>query len=157
MHVHRVTLVGIGNSLFSVCALAWIGLLTGKDRLWVWSKISMDLKLLFFGINPFTAMVSHAKMTNKSVKSETVFVFFFVHRHQCERIFIRTHSFESRCIMGPENVLFEGVSVHLSTWKFYKLGSEGVKLSLGVIFLSTPPPPPPPPHLSTPLPPSPFL
>jgi len=44
-----------------------------------------------------------------------------------ERIFIETHSIESRCVIGAENVLFVGASLHFSARKFYRLGSEGVK------------------------------
>ena len=29
-------------------------------------------------------------------------------------------------VIGPKNILFVGVSVHLSARKFYRLGSEGV-------------------------------
>lgn len=44
------------------------------------------------------------------------------------REFTKTQSIESkRVVLGPENILFAGVSVHLSTRKFYRLGSEGVK------------------------------
>ena len=35
--------------------------------------------------------------------------------------------FLSKRIIGPENILFKGVSVHLSARKFYRLGNEGVK------------------------------
>ena len=31
-------------------------------------------------------------------------------------------------VIGPENRLFGGTSLHLSALKFYRLGSEGVKL-----------------------------
>ena len=66
-----------------------------------------------------------------------------------ERTFIKTHSIESRCVIGLENILFAGViglenilfaaviglenilfagaSMQLSAWKYYGLGSEGVK------------------------------
>ena len=50
-----------------------------------------------------------------------------------ERIFIKTFSIESRCVIGPENILFAGVigpenilfageSLDLSARKSYKLG-----------------------------------
>ena len=29
---------------------------------------------------------------------------------------------ESRWVTGPENILFAGAFVHLSAWKFYRLG-----------------------------------
>ena len=38
-----------------------------------------------------------------------------------ERIFIKTHGLESRCVIGQENILFAGVSVHLSARKLYRL------------------------------------
>ena len=34
----------------------------------------------------------------------------------------KTHSIESRCVIGPENTLFAGVCMHLSARKFYRLG-----------------------------------
>ena len=37
-------------------------------------------------------------------------------------IFIKTYSIEIRCVIGPEDILFAGASVHLSAWKFYRLG-----------------------------------
>ena len=40
----------------------------------------------------------------------------------CERIFIKTHRIESRCVIGPEHLLFAGASLHLSARKFYRLG-----------------------------------
>ena len=40
---------------------------------------------------------------------------------ECEKIFIKMHSTESRCVIGPETIPFVGVSVHLSGWKFYRL------------------------------------
>ena len=42
-----------------------------------------------------------------------------------ERVFIKTHSFESRIVKGPEGVwvhVFEGVWVHFSARKSYRLG-----------------------------------
>ena len=49
-----------------------------------------------------------------------LFVFFFA--LACDRIFIKTHTIESRCVIGAENRLFTGASVHLSARKFYRLG-----------------------------------
>ena len=48
----------------------------------------------------------HLKTTNKvqNVKHCILFVFFFM--LACERIFIKTHTTDSRCVIGPENVLF---------------------------------------------------
>ena len=50
----------------------------------------------------------------------TVSVIFFA--LACERIFIETHSIESRCVMGAENILLTGSSVQLSAPKFYRQG-----------------------------------
>ena len=43
---------------------------------------------------------------------------------------MKAHSIESRCVMGMENILLAGMSIHLSAQKFYRLGSEGVKVTL---------------------------
>ena len=72
----------------------------------------------------------HLKTTSKSSKSETIkpflsSVFFAL---ACERISIKKqekkkkHSIEGRCVIGPENILFAGASVHLSAQTFYRLG-----------------------------------
>ena len=45
----------------------------------------------------------------------------------CERIFIKKHSFESRCVTGPENILFAGGSVHFQPGHSTGWGSVGVK------------------------------
>ena len=45
----------------------------------------------------------------------------------CERIFIKTHSIESRCDIEPENRLFAGMSVHFEPGNFTGWGSERVK------------------------------
>ena len=34
----------------------------------------------------------------------------------------KIHSTENRCIIGPENIIFAGASVHLSARKFDRLG-----------------------------------
>ena len=39
----------------------------------------------------------------------------------CERTFITMHGTESRCVIGPENRLFAGPSLHLSAQKLYTL------------------------------------
>ena len=74
------------------------------------------------------------KTTNKRAKFETVTVSVLFFALSRERIFIETHSVQSRCVKGPENILFAGASVYLSAQKFYRLGSEGVKV--GVDFAS---------------------
>ena len=38
-----------------------------------------------------------------------------------ERIFIKTLSIESGCVIGPENVLFVGASMHPLAQKLYRL------------------------------------
>ena len=50
----------------------------------------------------------------------------FSYALQCEKIFIKMHSIESRSIIAPENILFWCTCVHLSAQKFY-WGSQGVK------------------------------
>ena len=60
-----------------------------------------------------------------NLKPFSLIVFFF--SQGCEKIFIKTYSIENRCVIGPENTLFAGASVHLSPRKFYGLGSEEVK------------------------------
>ena len=37
-----------------------------------------------------------------------------------ERIFIKTYGIKSRFVVGPENILFAGVCVHLSARKLYR-------------------------------------
>ena len=49
-----------------------------------------------------------------------LFVFFFALAR--EKVFIRTQSIESRIVKGPDNILFEGVWVHFSARKSYRLG-----------------------------------
>ena len=61
------------------------------------------------------------------MKCETLKPVCFFFALACERIFIETYSIESRCVIGPENTLFAGASVHLSARALYRLGSEGVK------------------------------
>ena len=67
----------------------------------------------------------HSLMVSVDVKHQVdlltlLFVFFFA--LACERIFIKTRTIGSRCVIGQENVLFTGASVHLSTRTFYRLG-----------------------------------
>ena len=47
--------------------------------------------------------------------------------------FIKTHNIESRCVIGPENILFAGVLAYFF-WpgNFTGWGSEGVKLNFVV-------------------------
>ena len=71
-------------------------------------------------INPATAV--HLKTTSKSIKLKTIEPLAFFVALACERIFIKTHSTESRCAIGPENILFAGASMHLSARTFYRQG-----------------------------------
>ena len=67
-------------------------------------------------------------MTNKNAKCETVkpFVFFFA--LACERIFIKMHSTEGRCVIEPENILFlRRVLASFSLERFTGWGSQEVK------------------------------
>ena len=54
----------------------------------------------------------------------SICVFFFVLAY--ERIFIKTHSIESRLLQDPENTLFTGVSVFFRPGKFTGWNNEGV-------------------------------
>ena len=68
----------------------------------------------------------HSKTTHRILKSETLtpfclFFFFFFFALACERIFIKVHSTERRCVKRLD-VLFAGTSAHLSARKFYRLG-----------------------------------
>ena len=60
--------------------------------------------------------------TNKNAKLEILkpFVFFFA--PACDTILIKTHSIESRCVIGPGNTPFAGAYVHLPDRNFYRLG-----------------------------------
>ena len=53
------------------------------------------------------------KMTNKIEKCQTLTPFLFFFALACERIFIKMHSTESRCVIGPENILYGCAPVHL--------------------------------------------
>ena len=56
----------------------------------------------------------------RNLKPLSFFVFCFA--LACERVLIETIASESRCVIGPENILFAGASVHLSARKFYRPG-----------------------------------
>ena len=53
----------------------------------------------------------HIKATKKSAKFKPVSLFVFFFTLACERIFIRMHSIESRCVKGLENIVFTGAQV----------------------------------------------
>ena len=56
------------------------------------------------------------KIRNSEILQPFFFLFFFT--LACERTFIKTHSTESKCVNGPENILFAGgASVHPSARK----------------------------------------
>ena len=63
----------------------------------------------------------HLKTTNKSAKSETLTPFGLLFRTGTWKNFHQMHNTERRCAIGPENILFAGVSVDLSARKFYRL------------------------------------
>ena len=56
----------------------------------------------------------------RNLKTLSLFVFFFTLARELG-IFIKMDSTESRFVIGTENILFKGASVHLSARKFYKL------------------------------------
>ena len=65
----------------------------------------------------------HLKTTNKRENLEPLSLFcllFFTLAY--ERIFTRLCSIENICVVGPENMLFAGTSLHHSAQKFYGLG-----------------------------------
>ena len=74
-------------------------------------------------INTFTAMMS---LENDHQKCEIwnlqAFFSFFFSAQACEKSFITMHSIESRCVTGPENILFADMSLHFSAQKLYRLG-----------------------------------
>ena len=62
------------------------------------------------------------KTTDKRAKSDTLTHFCLLFALAFKKIFNKTYSIESRCVIGPKNTLFAGASVHLSARKFYRLG-----------------------------------
>ena len=70
--------------------------------------------------NPFTAMMSAEKRPIKVQNLKPLTVSLLIFALSWERIFIEAHSIESRCVIGPENILFAGASVHLSAQNFHK-------------------------------------
>ena len=73
-------------------------------------------------LNHFTAMISLNETTSKNVKSEknAAFLSSFPNWH-VKGLSSKKQSIKSRCVIGPENILFAGASV-LSVRKFYSLG-----------------------------------
>ena len=45
-----------------------------------------------------------------NLKPVNLFIFFFA--LACERIFVKTHRTDNRCVISAENILFVGASVH---------------------------------------------
>ena len=64
----------------------------------------------------------HLKTTNKTAKCETLKHFCLFFALECETTFIKTHTIENGCVIGPENTPYAGASEHLSARKFYRLG-----------------------------------
>ena len=101
------------SSTASFCLLpplTWNSLPVSELRIPVWYNLTPSLPSC------------HLKTTIKSAKSETLKPFWLLSALACERTFIKMYCIESRRIIGPENILFAGVSVGLSAWKFYRLG-----------------------------------
>ena len=74
---------------------------------------------MVYVLTSFTAVMSF--QNNKSVKPETLRICVFFFTLSRERIFIKAHGIKSRCVEGPENILFVSASVDLSARKFYWL------------------------------------
>ena len=67
-----------------------------------------------------------------------VLMSFFSFACACETISIRTHSIDSRFVIGPSNMLFTGVYVGIcQPGNFTGWGSEGVKKLIRKIFMFT--------------------
>ena len=75
-------------------------------------------------LNPaLTPLLPRYHLTNKRAKFETPKPFCLLFCNDMWKDFIiKTHSFESRCVIGPENILFAGASVPLSARQFYRPG-----------------------------------
>ena len=75
-------------------------------------------------INPFTLPWCHLKTTNKGAKFETLksFSLFFFFLHRLLKGFLSKRTALKVDVIGAENILFAGASVHLSARKFYMLG-----------------------------------
>ena len=63
-------------------------------------------------------------LENDLLKPGILLVFLFT--LACERIFIKMHSTESRCVIKQENTLFAGASGHLSAGNFTGGDSDGL-------------------------------
>ena len=77
-------------------------------------------------------------MTNKSAKFETIKAFLPPSpEHARERTSIRTHSTESRLVIGPSNIQFGEVFVCIfSARNFTGCGSEGVNIHGSGVLIS---------------------
>ena len=68
--------------------------------------------------NPFTAKTS---LGNGQWKCKVLNPYAFLFSAlACEKTFIKTHALKID-VIGPENILFAGASVHPAAWKFYRL------------------------------------
>ena len=74
-----------------------------------------------YALNPFTVTMS-VENDNNSLKFDMKSLCILFAELACERIFIETHSNESRFVREPENTLLVGVYAHLSAGKFHWLG-----------------------------------
>ena len=75
-------------------------------------------------LNPLTAMMWFKNQPIKVRNLKLLSLFFFFFALDCERIFVKTRSTESRCVTGPGNGLFAGAWVHHSARTFYRLGQR---------------------------------
>ena len=76
------------------------------------ASTDVDYTRVLFIVNPFTAVIS-IENANKSAKFES---FKHVKGFASKRIALKLD------VIGPENILFAGASVHLSARKLYVLG-----------------------------------
>ena len=70
------------------------------------------------GSNSVRRQFAYMRVRNLKLFSHFVFLSALV----CDKIFIKTDSTESGCVIGPENILFTGDSVRLSAHRSYRLG-----------------------------------
>ena len=86
-------------------------------------------------INPFTAvtLLQKQRIKLRNLKLLGIFVSFFA--LTCKRIFIKTRSIESRCVAGPESILFSGASMRLSVRNCTGWGSHGVQMMMMMMMM----------------------
>ena len=92
-------------------------------QLWERGVSQVQHRCLITHFNPLMSRC-HLKTTSKSAKFETLNLFVFFFALARERVAIKLHSIESRCAIGPKNILFADASV---PGNFKGCSSEGVK------------------------------